>query len=171
LSSYLLLLSNIYKTLQKITSIFLFFFSFFLWAAPVSFYLNNLSFPTKAMTTANSNNRASLLAGLRTGGVRSSTLDTPGSFNLRRLSSHSSFAEEDHQLNHTFHHNIPQDRDVPMTAAVDGSINRFSHHQAMNPNSIPFTPAFTPTIAPQAQVQMQILQLEMMRIQVCRIIS
>lgn len=117
------------------------------------------------MTTANSTNRASLLAGLRTGGVRSSTLDTPGSFNLRRLSSHSSFAEEDHQLNHTFHHGIPQDRDVPMTAAVDGSINRFSHHQAMNPNSIPFTPAFTPTIAPQAQVQMQMLQLEMMRIQ------
>jgi hypothetical protein len=120
------------------------------------------------MTTANTNNRASLLAGLRTGGVRSSTLDTPltsGSFNLRRLSSPSSFAEEVDQLNHTFHQSISQDRDVPMTAAVDASINRFSHHQAMNPNSIPFTPAFTPNIAPQAQVQMQILQLEMMRIQ------
>jgi len=117
------------------------------------------------MTTANTNNRASLLAGLRTGGVRSSTLETPlpsGSFNLRR---HSSFAEADDQVNHMFHQSISQDRDVPMTAAVDGSINRFSHHQAMNPNSIPFTPAFTPNIAPQAQVQMQILQLEMMRIQ------
>jgi len=124
------------------------------------------------MTTAYTNNRASLLAGLRTGGVRSSTLDTPhtaapaGTFNLRRLSSHpTSFAEDD-QVTEIFHQHISQDRDVPMTAAVDGSLNRFSHHQGMNPNSIPFSPGFAPNMAPpQAQIQMQMLQLEMMRIQ------
>lgn len=117
------------------------------------------------MTTANSNNRASLLAGLRTGGVRSSSLDPPhtaspaGSFNLR--SRPTSFYEDDQ--------NISQDRDV---ASADGSINGFSLHQAargMDPNSIPFSPGFAPNVAPQAQaqIQMQMLQLEMMRIQVC----
>ena len=123
------------------------------------------------MTTANSNNRASLLAGLRTGGVRSSSLDPPhtaspaGSFTLR--SHPTSFSVEDDQL---FNKNISQDRDA---ASADGSINAFSHHQAslgMNPNSIPFSPGFSPNMAPQAQaqIQMQMLQLEMMRIQVCR---
>ena len=125
------------------------------------------------MTTANTNNRASLLAGLRTGGVRSSSFGPPqcphtaspaGSFNLR---SHSTpFLAEEDQI---FHQNISQDRDV---ASVDGSINGFSHHQSthgMNPNSIPFSPGFVPNMAPQAQaqIQMQMLQLEMMRIQVC----
>jgi hypothetical protein len=118
------------------------------------------------MTTANTN-RASLLAGLRTGGVRSSSLEPPhtaspaGTFNLR---SHPSFLEEDAQI---FNQNISQDRDV------DGSINGFSHHQpahGMNPNSIPFSPGFSPNMAPQAQIQMQMLQLEMMRIQVCCLI-
>jgi len=123
------------------------------------------------MTTANTNNRASLLAGLRTGGVRSSSLDPPhtaspaGAFTLR---SHPiSFEEEDVQI---FHQNISQDRDV---SSVDGSINGFSHHQpshGMNPNSIPFSPGFVPNMAPQAQIQMQMLQLEMMRIQVCLLI-
>ena len=120
------------------------------------------------MTTANTNNRASLLAGLRTGGVRSSSLDPPhtaspaGTFNLR--SHPTPFSDED---DHIFHQNISQDRDV------DGSIKAFSHHQAahgMNPNSIPFSPAFTPNMAPQTQIQMQMLQLEMMRIQVCCLI-
>ena len=119
------------------------------------------------MTTANSNNRASLLAGLRTGGVRSSSLDPPhtaspaGSFNLRSRTI--SFSNEDGQI---FHQNISQDRE----ASADGSINGFSHHQAahgMNPNSIPFSPGFAPNVAPQAQIQMQMLQLEMMRVQVC----
>ena len=123
------------------------------------------------MTTANSNNRASLLAGLRTGGVRSSTLDPPhtaspaGTFNLRSYPT--PFSDEDDQV---FHQNISLDRDV---ASADGSINGFSHHQAalgMNPNSIPFSPGFSPNIAPQAQIQMQMLQLEMMKIQVCYLI-
>lgn len=123
------------------------------------------------MTTANTNNRASLLAGLRTGGVRSSTLEPPhtaspaGTFNIRSYPT--SFSEEDDQI---FHQNISQDRDV---TSVDGSINGFSHHQAahgMNPNNVPFSPGFTPNMAPQAQIQMQMLQLEMMRIQVCCLI-
>jgi len=125
------------------------------------------------MTTANTNTRASLLAGLRTGGVRPSTVDTPhphtaspaGSFNLRRLSSNYPFPEEEIQVTENFHKNISQDRDVPV---VDGSINHFSQHQpirGMNPNSVPFSPGFAPNMTPQAQIQMQMFQLEMMRIQ------
>ena len=130
------------------------------------------------MTTANTNSRASLLAGLRTGGVRSSALDTShtastATFNFHRLSTYqpTSFSEED-QVNEIFHQNISQDRDVPKTAAVDGP-NHFSHHQAargMNPNSVPFSPGFAPNV-PQAQIQMHILQLEMMRFQVCCMLS
>lgn len=128
------------------------------------------------MTTANTNARASLLAGLRTGGVRSSTIDAPhtasptGTFDLRRLSSkyHATpFSEEEDQATEKFHQNISQDRDTPMTD-VDGPINLFPQHQGtrgMNPNSIPFSPA--PNMTPQAQIQMQMLHLEMMRIQVC----
>lgn len=130
------------------------------------------------MTTANTNTRASLLAGLRTGGVRPSTVDTPhphtaspaGSFNLRRLSSNYPFLEEETQVTENFYKNISQDRDVPV---VDGSINRFSQHQpirGMNPNSVPFSPGFAPNMTPQAQIQMQMFQLEMMRIQVCCVI-
>jgi len=56
-----------------------------------------------------------------------------------------------------------------MTAAVDGPNNRFSHQQTprgMNPNSIPFSPGFAPNMTtPQAQMQIQMLQFEMMRIQ------
>lgn len=131
------------------------------------------------MTTANTNTRASLLAGLRTGGVRSSAVDTPhtasplGTFDLRRLSSNYHpipFSEEEDQVAEIFHPNICQDRDIPMTAAVDGPINRFSQHQGtrgMNPNSIPFSPGFAPNMTPpQAQIQMQMLQLEMTRIQI-----
>jgi len=132
------------------------------------------------MTTANSNNRASLLAGLRTGGVRSSSANVPhtaapaGSFNVPRFPSHHNTTifpeeEEDDQLAEMPQQNMFNPRNVPMTAAVDGPNNRFSHHQAargMNPNSIPFSPGFAPNMVPQAQMQMQMLQLEMMRIQV-----
>lgn len=128
------------------------------------------------MTTANSNNRASLLAGLRTGGVRSSSANLPhtaapaGSFNVPRFSSQHSTnifpeEEEDDQLPEMPHQNM---FNTPMTAAVDGPNNRFSHHQAargMNPNSMPFSPGFAPNMVPQAQMQMQMLQFEMLRIQ------
>jgi len=133
------------------------------------------------MTTANSNNRASLLAGLRTGGVRSSSSTVPhtaaptGTFNVPRFNSYQNAGifpeeEEDDQLAEMPQQNIYNNRNIPMTAAVDGPNNRFSQHQAargMNPNSLPFSPGFAnPNMMPQAQMQMQMLQLEMMRIQV-----
>lgn len=144
------------------------------------------------MTTANSTNRASLLAGLRTGGVRSTpavpvlphTAAPSGSFNVPRFPPQhnaSFFPEEDEDdfVQELPHQNTFNNRNLPMTAAVDGPNNRFSHQQAsrgMNPNSVPFSPAFNPNVMPpqaqaqaqaQAQVmQMQMLQLEMMRIQV-----
>ncbi|KAF8164970.1 hypothetical protein B0H34DRAFT_647401 [Crassisporium funariophilum] len=130
------------------------------------------------MTTANTNNRASLLAGLRTGGVRSSSINVPhtaapaGAFNVPRFASqhHTNvFPEEaEDQVAEMPQQNIFQNRNIPMTAAVDGPNNRFSQQQAprgMNPNSIPFSPGFNPNMMPQAQMQMQMLQLEMMRIQ------
>ncbi|KAF8901702.1 hypothetical protein CPB84DRAFT_1679595 [Gymnopilus junonius] len=131
------------------------------------------------MTTANSNNRASLLAGLRTGGVRSASGPIPhtaapgATFNVSRFPpkhSQPTFPEEeeDDQLAEMPQQNLFSNRNHPMTAAVDGSNNRFAHQQAtrgMNPNSVPFSPGFAPNMMPQAQMQMQMLQLEMMRIQ------
>lgn len=130
------------------------------------------------MTTANSSNRASLLAGLRTGGVRSSSANVPhtaapaGSFNVPRLPSHTANffpeEEEDDHVAEMLQQNVFNTRNGPMTAAVDGHNNRFTHHQAargMNPNSMPFSPGFAPNMMPQAQMQMQMIQLEMMRIQ------
>jgi hypothetical protein len=94
--------------------------------------------------------RASLLAGLRTGGVRSAssplaniphTAAPSGSFNIPRSSS--------------------TDFPSSFTAAVDAPNNTFSHQQSgMNPNSAPFSP--------QVQVhalQMQVMQLEILRLQ------
>jgi len=131
------------------------------------------------MTTANTNNRASLLAGLRTGGVRSASGPIPhtaapgATFNVSRFPSHHNInifpeEEEDDQLADMPQQNVFNNRNIPMTAAVDGAGNRFSHQQAargMNPNSMPFSPGFAPNMMPQAQMQMQMLQLEMMRIQ------
>ncbi|KAF9057387.1 hypothetical protein BJ165DRAFT_28393 [Panaeolus papilionaceus] len=130
------------------------------------------------MTTANSNKRASLLDGLRTGGVRSSSLNVPhtaaptGTFNVPRfppINSQSGFAEEEEDqfvdIPHHNNNNNGYTRNIPMTAAVDGPNNRFSQQQAMrgmNPNSIPFSPGFAPN---NQQVQLQMLQLEMMRMQ------
>lgn len=67
-----------------------------------------------------------------------------------------------------------------MTAAVDGPNNRFVQQQqaqgqrGMNPNSAPFSPAFaaanmmaaTPQVQTQAALQLQMMQLEIMRLQV-----
>jgi len=138
------------------------------------------------MATAQAPNpRASLLSGLRTGGVRSVsgpmanlpyTAAPGGNFSVPRLASyHPSFPEEDEDeigdmpsKNH--YSNAGTDR--PMTAAVDGA--RFSQQQTrMNANSPPFVPSFSNTLqtpSPQAQVQamqeMQMLQMEVMRLQV-----
>ncbi|KAF5333664.1 hypothetical protein D9611_002218 [Ephemerocybe angulata] len=138
------------------------------------------------MSTANPNNRASLLAGLRTGGVRSSSLNVPhtaaptGQFNVPRIVSYNNpnvyYEEEEDQFNDI---PVPQpmynNRAMPMTAAVDGSNNRFAQQQGhphiMNPNSLPFSPGFAPNMmqqqqfTPQNAMQMQMLQIEMFKIQ------
>ncbi|RDB23218.1 hypothetical protein Hypma_009569 [Hypsizygus marmoreus] len=144
------------------------------------------------MTTASAPNpRASLLAGLRTGGVRSTSSSIPqtaapgATFNIPRFASqnHSSSFPEDEEDQLA---DIPQqsvfaghhsgNRAMPMTAAVDGPNNRFSQQQmgqrGMNPHSVPFSPAaFNPSMMAQSNqmqnqaLQMQMLQLEMMRIQ------
>lgn len=114
------------------------------------------------------NSRASLLAGLRTGGVRSAVQP---SFSLPRYPSQSQpslYPDDD------FVDSIP----IPSTAAVDGSNNRYTLQQpssGLNPNSAPFSPTlFSQNAMQQSQfqnnqqaIQMQLLQLEMMRIQVC----
>lgn len=137
---------------------------------------------SKAMTTANPNNRASLLAGLRTGGVRTTSLNVPhtaaptGAFAIPPfVSQHQNSIEEEDLFQELPQHTTYSNRSVSLTAAVDGPNNRFSHQQqarGMNPNSVPFTPSYPPMM-PQAQLvqqnqamQIQMLQLEMMRIQV-----
>lgn len=132
--------------------------------------------------SANNNNRASLLAGLRTGGVRSTSLNVPhtaaptGSFNISRTPSYTNPAyyseEEEDQFVElpSTHQPMFANRGVPMTAAVDGPTNRFSQHQAarMNPHSMPFSPGFAPGVnGQQNAMQMQMLQqqMELLRLQ------
>ncbi|TEB35442.1 hypothetical protein FA13DRAFT_1706758 [Coprinellus micaceus] len=135
------------------------------------------------MSTANPNNRASLLAGLRTGGVRSSSLNVPhtaaptGSFNVPRMASYNNpniyYEEEEDQFVDLPPQQPTYSRAMPLTAAVDGPNNRFSQQQTriMNPNSVPFSPGFAPNMmqqqqyAPQNAMQMQMLQIEMFKLQ------
>lgn len=140
------------------------------------------------MTTAPPpNSRASLLAGLRTGGVRSTSASIPhtaapgGAFNLPRFASqhHSAvFPEEgDDQVLEMPPSNIFANshhggaRTMPMTAAVDGPNNRFSQQQrGMNPNSVPFSPGFAPnTLSQPNQAQAQAFQLQMMQLELMKI--
>lgn len=151
------------------------------------------------MATASApNHRASLLSGLRTGGVRSTstplanvphTAAPGGSFNVPRFASQHSLifpeeVEEEDELAEMPSHNMfagphGANRQMPMTAAVDGPNNRFSQQQVngqrgMNPHSVPFSPAFgsnmqaqSAQVQAQAQaLQMQMMQLEIMRLQV-----
>lgn len=139
------------------------------------------------MATASNNNRASLLSGLRTGGVRSASGNIPhtaapgGSFNIvpRFASQHSNQAifpeeqddESDQVLEIPQAHLFQNQRIMPMTAAVDGPNNRFMQQQrGMNPNSVPFSPAYSQNMAApannqQAAIQMQMMQMEILRIQ------
>jgi len=101
-----------------------------------------------------------------------------GNFGVPRLASatqyHPSFLEDEDEIHDMLSQNQYNDAgaDRPMTAAVDGA--RFSHQQTrMNANSPPFIPSFAnnlQTPSSQAQVQamqeMQMLQLEVMRLQV-----
>lgn len=118
------------------------------------------------------NPRASLLAGLRTGGVRSSSAAIPhtaapgGSFNVPRMHIHQ---EDLDQLPEIAPH-FAQNRTIPATAAVDVPNNMFLQQQRrpLNPNSLPFSPGFKPHNQAQAQAQafqLQMMQLELMKIQ------
>ncbi|EKM59700.1 uncharacterized protein PHACADRAFT_250370 [Phanerochaete carnosa HHB-10118-sp] len=124
------------------------------------------------------NNRAALLAGLRTGGVRSvsgpvgnvpHTAAPAGMFNIPRYSPplHSdAFPDEEEELadmvssNLYVHNNVNHMQQHPMTAAVDGAANRFSQQQMMGMNSGNFM---------DPQVQMQALQLQMMQMEIARL--
>jgi len=138
-------------------------------------------------------NRASLLAGLRTGGVRSASqpLQVPhtaaptGSFNIPRFASatHSSnhFLEEnedDDQLaelaaqNLTFQHNHRQST-IPMTAsAADGTMNMFQQQQqqlllrqlAVQRAAMGAGAMYTGQDE-QAEMQAQMMQMELLKFQ------
>ncbi|KAH7916751.1 hypothetical protein BJ138DRAFT_995188 [Hygrophoropsis aurantiaca] len=144
-------------------------------------------------TAHHPNHRASLLNGLRTGGVRSASMNVPhtaapgGSFNIPRFASNSmqycsSPVEEDmDEVGELFSQNLYINNNnptYPMTAAVDGP-NRFMQQQQMggsrplNPNSMPFNPSYPSSVRAQAPVdpqvqayqQMQMMQMELLRLQ------
>ena len=135
-------------------------------------------------------NRASLLNGLRTGGVRSSSMSAPlspapaTSFNLPRFSSsaiNSPIFPEEEDMDHLsdlLAHNLYINNSHPFTAPIDPTNTSFVHQQApphrpLNPNSVPFSPAHlqqqqqSPADAQlHAYQQMQLMQLEILRLQV-----
>ncbi|KIJ70302.1 hypothetical protein HYDPIDRAFT_77207 [Hydnomerulius pinastri MD-312] len=154
-------------------------------------------------TAHHTTHRASLLNGLRTGGVRSTSMSVPhtaapgGSFNVPRFASTSiqqPVFQEDEDLdevaelfsqnlyiqnNNGMNNSTYSGVGRPLTAAVDGPNNRFIQQQlagqrGLNPNSVPFSPAYphgsqqqvTPAEAQlHAYQQMQLMQLEIMRLQ------
>ena len=130
------------------------------------------------MATASApNNRAALLAGLRTGGVRSvsgpvgnvpHTAAPAGTFNIPRYSPPvhgGAFPEEEEELadmvqQNLYIHNNMNHMQHPMTAAVDGAANRFAQQQMMGMNGGAFM---------DPQMQMQALQLQMMQMEIARL--
>lgn len=154
-------------------------------------------------TAHHPSHRASLLNGLRTGGVRATSMSAPhtaapgGSFNIPRFTSTSFqqpvFDEEDlDDVSDLFSQNLHIQNNNPlsgtgsyarqMIGAVDTPNNRFIPQQiasqkGLNPNSVPFSPAYSQSIQQQQQQQqvasaevqayqqMQLMQLEIMRLQ------
>ncbi|KAI0723345.1 hypothetical protein C8Q76DRAFT_392140 [Earliella scabrosa] len=130
------------------------------------------------------NPRASLLAGLRTGGVRSSSGPVPhtaapaGTFNIPRIVTPNQEdnyypPEEEDELSNMMAQNLyvqNRSRQAPVTAAVDGIPNRFQHQQqqamAMN-GGMPFNPLMSPAMNQNQlqQVQLQLMQMELARMQ------
>ncbi|KAF8138208.1 hypothetical protein EV363DRAFT_1154022 [Boletus edulis] len=140
-------------------------------------------------------NRAALLNGLRTGGVRSSSMSTPlspvpaTSFNLPRFPSPAInspvFPEEDDLdhlsdllSNNLYFNNFSGHASHPFTAAIDTTNNTFAHQQVattrpLNPNSVPFSPAHlhtpqqhaTPTDAQLHAYQ----QMQLMQLEILRL--
>ncbi|KAJ7706406.1 hypothetical protein B0H17DRAFT_1326064 [Mycena rosella] len=133
-----------------------------------------------ATTNTSAPNRASLLAGLRTGGVRSSsniphTAAPGGSFNIPRISFQqpSVFPEEYDEpaqfAQNVFAVNHGPARTMPMTAAVDGPNNRFMMQQQRDVNQNPNIGSFSPAFAAQPNhVQAQALQMQMMQLEIIR---
>ena len=144
-------------------------------------------------TASTPSSRASLLAGLRTGGVRSAsqphqvphTAALTGSFSVPRLAttSHPSNPfpeeEEDNELAEMAAHNLTFNGHnfnggIPMTAAVDGSVNNFQQQQqqlilrqlaaqrAAMGGTIPYA-----VNGDQTEMQAQMMQMEMLKYQVC----
>jgi len=129
--------------------------------------------------------RASLLAGLRTGGVRSAsgpmgnvphTAAPAGAFNVPRYQSAayngSLYAtEEEDELAEMFSQNLYMNQanrlQQPMTAAVDGTANRFAHQQ--NNMGMNVGVPMSPFIGNQNQAQLQALQLQMMQVEIARL--
>ncbi|KAH9963178.1 hypothetical protein BC827DRAFT_1266485 [Russula dissimulans] len=132
--------------------------------------------------------RASLLSGLRTGGVRSASVPSvpytaaPGAlFNIpSRFSSNAynqhSIGEEDDQLSDMLSHNMYINAQQgfyppPNTAAVDGGANRFSQQQGrftsglMSHSNAAINNAQLQVHAQQQALQMQLMQLELIRMQ------
>ncbi|KAI0035576.1 hypothetical protein K488DRAFT_25940, partial [Vararia minispora EC-137] len=139
-------------------------------------------------TTTAPNQRASLLSGLRTGGVRSSSVNVPhtaapgATFNIPRFasasySSHIVGEEEEmdqlaDMVSHKMHFNAPpRMQQLPLTAAVDGSHNRFAQQQAMRggtslaANSVMSNVHLQAQAQQQQALQMQMMHLEMLRLQ------
>lgn len=144
------------------------------------------------MASTQPSHRASLLSSLRTGGVRSAHMvgvphtAAPGaSFNIPSRFSASAYnqqslIEEDDQLSDLLSQNMyinPQQRSyqIPNTAAVDGSVNMFAQQQAHfnnglaqgmpSPNSA-LGSAPLHAHAQQQALQIQLMQLELIRMQV-----
>ena len=138
------------------------------------------------------NPRASLLAGLRTGGVRSTsgpmgniphTAAVGSSFSVPRYpsstfhNSHFPPEEEDDELADMVSQNMyinsaSHMRHIPMTAAVDGSHDRFAHQQSARYRGMASGGVSNNSnndVQRQAQaqaLQMQMLQVEMLRLHV-----
>lgn len=134
------------------------------------------------MATPAPNPRASLLAGLRTGGVRSSSGPVPhtaapaGTFNIPRIITPNQEdnyypPEEEDELSNMMAQNLyvqSRPRHAPMTAAVDGIPNRFQQQQQQSMNGMPFN--MPPMNQNQLQqVQLQLMQMEFARLQVRRL--
>ena len=131
------------------------------------------------------NSRASLLAGLRTGGVRSvsgpipHTASPAGTFNVPRymptMNGDVLYSQEEEDeladmVNQKLflQNNVSRMQQAPMTAAVDGGMNRFAMQQqamAMNGGA-----SMNPYVsAAAAQSQMQAMQMQMMQLEIARL--
>ncbi|KAI0346920.1 hypothetical protein BDW22DRAFT_1321787 [Trametopsis cervina] len=127
------------------------------------------------------NPRAHLLAGLRTGGVRSASGPVPhtaapaGTFNIPNVPRYSpgipnemAYLDEEDELADMVSQNMYFGKSnnrmqQPMTAAVDGGVNRFAQQQQAMNGLAPMSPYMS------TQTQMQNLQMQMMQMEIARL--